>query len=350
MRAVGTLFAGLVVLVGLVMLTVYIVHVSRVATQAIHEQQQLYEKARYLAEHANITGNTIVLPEPADVIIIDASGVPHVAMNVTTVTLPWPADQSKKIYVAKRGRLRVGVADPVATALSAAASVAAAPLTRLSSVASAVSLPSLYLDPVFGNETYRGYVPVAAGDMGELLGLEGARIARTYSNQFYLTSSWSFYDEGIILDMIPYTVNITLVRRGASVAATAAFNVGGKHLEFRGTGSWRLNVTFPNCTVELFYSFDYVLAGSTPYVFIDWYIVTQQCVVVNSNLMASIAARVLYGYGGYLTSWIVNVTAVGYYYAVFWDGQDYVYGTLIVRGDGNFLLFGPWRVVIFRPP
>ena len=162
MRAISTLFVGLVLLTALVGIAIYIVHVSSVATQAIREQQMLYEKARYIADHTNISGNTITLPQPADLIIIDPSGVPHVAKNVKQLQLPWPASETK-IYVVETGRLRVGAADPVASSIAALASVAAAPLSN-SSNSSGAATCSWYLDPYIFNITrsataYRGYVP-----------------------------------------------------------------------------------------------------------------------------------------------------------------------------------------------
>ncbi|BES82558.1 hypothetical protein [Pyrodictium abyssi] len=134
LRGIGTVYAGLIMLLALASIAVYIAYMGRTVTQAIHEQQQLYERARFIAEHANISSNVISLPEPADIIVVDPNGIPHVAVNVTTVTLPWPADQSK-IYVAKRGNLRVGAADPVASSVAAMASVASAPLETANNTA-----------------------------------------------------------------------------------------------------------------------------------------------------------------------------------------------------------------------
>ncbi len=160
MRGIGTLFAGLVVLLAITALTVYMVHAYLVAQQSLREQQLLYEKARYIAEHANITGSTISLPEPADLIIVDPSGVPHVAKDVKTLTLPW-SPANLKIYVVKRGRVRIAAADPVARA-AALASVAAAPLQPLGSSAGSIAGCEWYLDPFIYNITrnpaeYRGY-------------------------------------------------------------------------------------------------------------------------------------------------------------------------------------------------
>ena len=119
MRGMGTLFAGLVVLLAATALTVYMVHEYLVAQQSLREQQMLYEKARYIAEHANITSEAVVeLPEPADLIVIDPKGIPHIAENVTRLALPWPVG-NVKIFVAKRGNTGVGAADPEASIASA---------------------------------------------------------------------------------------------------------------------------------------------------------------------------------------------------------------------------------------
>jgi len=171
MRGIGTLYAGLVILTALAALTIYMVYTGRIVIQSIHEQQMLYEKARFIAEHVNISGDIVELPEPADLIIIDPNGVPHVAENVTRLQLPWSVSQSK-IYIAVTGRLRVGAADPVATALSMAASVAAAPLQAGQSAGSVTKdFCASYLDPVLYHAAinsglsaidaaqYRGYVP-----------------------------------------------------------------------------------------------------------------------------------------------------------------------------------------------
>ena len=124
MRGMGTLFAGLVVLLAVTALTVYMVHAYLVAQQSLREQQLLYEKVHYIAEHANITGSTISLPEPADLIVVDPNGVPHVAENVKQLRLPWQGS-GIRIYVVAKTRLRIATTDPVARA---AALVAAAPL------------------------------------------------------------------------------------------------------------------------------------------------------------------------------------------------------------------------------
>jgi len=164
MRGIGTVYVGLVLMVGLVALTVYIVHVYNVGLEAMREQQLLYERARFIAEHTSISGNTISLPQPADLIVVDPSGVPHLAKSVQRLQLPWPASETK-IYVAVTGRLRVGAADPAATALSMAASVAAAPLQGNSSLTGGVYDCSTYLDPLLfnltGSDYYRGYIPAS---------------------------------------------------------------------------------------------------------------------------------------------------------------------------------------------
>ncbi|HID40756.1 MAG TPA: hypothetical protein EYP33_01215, partial [Pyrodictium sp.] len=181
MRGIGTVYAGLIMLLALASVAVYTAYMGKTVTQAIYEQQQLYEHARFIAEHANITGSMIELPEPADIIVVDPQGIPHVARNVQQLQLPWPADQSK-IYVAKRGRLRVGAADPVASSIAALASVASAPLTASSSIDTeqlsqeadvAQLIARGYLDPLFvvysdvlDPNSYRGYIYLGGYTLG----------------------------------------------------------------------------------------------------------------------------------------------------------------------------------------
>ena len=160
MRGMGALFAGLVVLLAVTALTVYMVHAYLVAQQSLREQQMLYEKARYIAEHANMTGNTVNLPEPADLIVIDPDGIPHVAKDVKQIQLPWSSAKTK-IYVAVTGHLRVAASDPMARA-AALASVAAAPLQPPGNT-SGIAGCEWYLDPFIYNITknaaeYRGYI------------------------------------------------------------------------------------------------------------------------------------------------------------------------------------------------
>ena len=122
MRGIGTLYAGLILLLALTTTAVYTFYVGRSSVHALREQEMLYEEARFLAEHANVTGNAVALPGAADVIVVDPEGVPHVARGVKALRLPWSSGASR-IYVAVRGRLRVGAADPAAAAAVAAAAV-----------------------------------------------------------------------------------------------------------------------------------------------------------------------------------------------------------------------------------
>ncbi len=121
-KGIGTLYVGLLLLLAITSTAVYTFYVARSGVQAVREQGMLYEEARFLAEHANVTGGVVELPRAADVIVVDPEGVPHVARGVERLELPWDSGASR-IYVAVRGRQRVGAADPAAAAAVAAAAL-----------------------------------------------------------------------------------------------------------------------------------------------------------------------------------------------------------------------------------
>ena len=119
MRSLGSLYAGLVLLVAAVSIAVLIAVEAGKAITALHEQQELYEKARYLAGRANVSTTVIELPEPVDLVVVDPNGMPHVARRAENITLPW---RPLKAYIVVHSPRRVAAADP-------AAAVASAPLT-----------------------------------------------------------------------------------------------------------------------------------------------------------------------------------------------------------------------------
>ena len=70
----------------------------------------MYDKVHYIAEHANITvDGEIILPEDADIVVVDGSGIPHIARHVKSVRLP---KEVSMVYVVKKGGMRVGASDP----------------------------------------------------------------------------------------------------------------------------------------------------------------------------------------------------------------------------------------------
>ena len=165
-RGIGTLYAGLLILTTLIALTAYFVHVSRASLQALHFQRILQERATYIAMHANITDDIVILPDFSDIIVIDEASIPHIAVNVKEAPMLW--DVSKvNIYVVKHGepvQLGKHVFKLLAVAqvkVGNSSSISLNMGTITSTVLCSVSyqdpfIYDYYRDPL----VYRGYIPV----------------------------------------------------------------------------------------------------------------------------------------------------------------------------------------------
>ena len=111
-QGVGTLYAGLVLALLMVSIAIYAVEVYRAAIKNVREVQLVYEEARWMAVNANVTKDMVVLPKPVDVVVIDPHGIPHVAKNTRSVSIPWGTG-NVKLYIVVKGPLHVVAADPL---------------------------------------------------------------------------------------------------------------------------------------------------------------------------------------------------------------------------------------------
>ncbi len=102
MRGIGTLYAGLLIITALAGLAIYTIYVGKISLQALHLQQTLQQQVEYIALHANISDNSITLPDYGDIIVVDKNNIPHVAVNVKHVYTPWSLN-NLKVYIVKYG-------------------------------------------------------------------------------------------------------------------------------------------------------------------------------------------------------------------------------------------------------
>jgi hypothetical protein len=177
-RGIGTLYAGLLIMTTLAGLAIYVVYIGKMSLHALRLQQALQEHVEYVALHANVSGDSITLPDHSDVIVVDEKDIPHIAVNVKQVSIPWNTGNAR-IYVVEHGEsVQLGrrVFKPIAVAqvkMSSNGLISA----NLSSdaIINAVLCSFSYQDPFiysYFNDpmAYRGYVPLwSTADKGKIM-------------------------------------------------------------------------------------------------------------------------------------------------------------------------------------
>ncbi len=107
LRAVSTLYAGLVVLSALVTLTVYALALLNQSIDIVKQQEMMFIRAQRISSNVRIENDTLMLPEPVDIIIVDPNGVPHLARKASLLKVPWNLNMTE-IYLVLHGRVSGG--------------------------------------------------------------------------------------------------------------------------------------------------------------------------------------------------------------------------------------------------